>query len=169
MRFSLNELGLKRIIILPRGLHECDSLLNNNNQIHFVLNFIPITFPPNLRVISHSHSENLVTHLTFQTMKNNPTKAKYWFDTERKLFCNKSYTCSLLPRVSLEIELSTFPPFLVGWLWHMFLSVSISPSKVDIKLKALSGQAEKPILRSDFSRKRPIKQFISGTNYVMWP
>ena len=62
-------------------------------------------------------------------MKNNPTKAKYWFEKERKLFCNESYTCALLTYVRLEIELGTFPPFLVGWLRYMFLSVSISPLK----------------------------------------
>lgn len=86
-------------------------------------------------------------------MANNPTKAKYWFDAERKLFCNKSYTCSWLARVRLEIELGMFPPFLVGRLWCMFLGVSMSALKVDVKLKALSGRAEKPILRSDFFKE----------------
>lgn len=127
---------------------------------------------PSLRLISDSHSDNLVSpifHLTFQTMKNNPAKAKYWFDTERKLFCNKSYRCSLLTSLSLEIKLGTFPPFLVGWLWYMFVSVCISALKVDVKLKALCRQAEKLILWSDFLRKWSIKQFISGTNYVSWP
>lgn len=42
--------------------------------------------------------------------------------------------------------------------------------EVHVKLEALSRQAEKPALRSDFSRKRSIKQFSSGKkNYVTWP
>lgn len=68
-------------------------------------------------------------------MKNNPTKAKYWFDTERKLFCHKSYTCSLLAHVSSEIALGTFLAFLVGWLRYMFLGVSIGPLKGRCQIK----------------------------------
>lgn len=78
-----------------------------------------------LRLVSNSYSKIPKVQFLFD-ISNKENQTKQSTDFKDKLFCNKSYTCSLLTHVSLEIELAQ------PLLWFDY-GTCFSVSAVDLK------------------------------------